>query len=60
MAIQITYLNGATEIIPNAKGARDNYLNGTFDFYDEDGKLLKQIKMDERIEWRPTPEPEND
>jgi hypothetical protein len=59
MAIKINYPDGTSEIIPEAKGAHDNYAQGTFDFKDEQGRILKQTEMDEGITWEPVPEPED-
>lgn len=50
MAIKITYDNGETEILTEAvRVDEQNFHEGMFDFYDENGWLLKQISMHEKI-----------
>lgn len=57
MATRIFYPNGTTEVIPESIGSDENYANGTYDFFDVNGKLLRQIPMDSRITWQPEEEP---
>ncbi len=61
MAIKITYENGATEIIPEAvRVDPQNFHEGMYDFYDQNGNLLKQTSMFEDISWEFTDENENE
>ncbi len=52
MAMLVTYPNGSTEIIPDARRVdQQNFHEGMYDFYDERGVLLRQIDMHSKIEW---------
>lgn len=51
-AIVVKYPDGQTEIISEAvRVDQKNFHEGTYDFYDERGNLLKQISMDSGINW---------
>lgn len=52
MAMLITYPDGSTEIIPEAKSVeQQNFHEGMYDFYDESSVLLRQIDRHLRIKW---------
>jgi len=58
MAMLVKYRDGSVELIPKATRVdQQNYHEGTFDFYDESGALLKQIDMYMDISWEPADEP---
>ncbi len=58
MAMLITYPDGSTEIIPEARRVdQQNFHEGMYDFYDERGVLLRQIDMHSKIEWELVDEP---
>jgi hypothetical protein len=55
----ITYPDGSTELIAEAvRVDQQNFHEGTFDFYDERGNLLKQIDMGSGIKWELVAGPE--
>lgn len=59
MPMLITYPDGSTELIPAAARVdQQNFHEGTFDFYDVSGNLLKQIDMGSGIKWELAAEPE--
>ena len=59
--MRITYENGTTEILPEAvRVDTQNFHEGMYDFYDENGNLLKQISMFEKIAWEPSDKDETD
>ena len=52
MSIKIAYRDGTTEIIPEAvRVDPQNFHEGMYDFYDQNGNLLKQISLSENISW---------
>ena len=52
MALKVTYPNGAIRIIPQAvRVDEQNFHEGMFDFYDENGWLIEQISMSSGIAW---------
>jgi hypothetical protein len=58
MTMRITYPDGSTEIIPEAiRVDQQNFHEGTYDFYDEQGVLLRQIDMLSGITWELVDEP---
>jgi len=58
VAIQVTYPNGTTELIPKATRVdTQNFHEGMFDFYDQSGNLLHQISRHSAIKWESIPEP---
>ena len=53
MSMRITYPDGTTEIIPEATRVdQQNFHEGMYDFYDEQGNLLRQIDMHSGIKWK--------
>ena len=57
MTMRITYPNGSTEIIAGATLVdQQNFHEGMYDFYDERGRLLRQIDMHSQITWEIVPE----
>ena len=53
MTMLITYEDGSTEIISGATRVDEkNFHEGMYDFYDENGTLLKQIDMQSKIKWK--------
>lgn len=58
MTMRITYPDGSTEIIPEAiRVDQQNFHEGMYDFYDEQGVLLRQIDMLSGITWELVDEP---
>jgi hypothetical protein len=52
-AIVITYPDGKIEVIDQATRVdTQNFHEGMFDFYDQNGTLLRQIDMGSGISWR--------
>jgi len=59
--MKITYENSATEILPEAvRVDTQNFHEGMYDFYDENGNLLKQISMFEKIFWEILESPDSE
>ena len=53
MTMKITYPDGSVEIITGATRVDEqNFHEGTYDFYDETGNLLRQIDMGSGIKWK--------
>jgi hypothetical protein len=58
MAMRITYPDGSTRLIPGAvRVDEQNFHEGMYDFYDENGSLLEQIDMHSKISWELVDEP---
>jgi hypothetical protein len=58
MAMKLTYPDGAVEFLPRAvRVDTQNFHEGMFDFYSEDGNLLAQIDMGTGVKWEEVPEP---
>lgn len=52
MTMKITYPDGTTEFIPEATRVdSQNFHEGMYDFYDQNGNLLAQIDMHSEIKW---------
>ena len=50
-----------TEILPEAvRVDTQNFHEGMYDFYDENGNLLKQISMFENISWEVLESPDSE
>jgi len=52
MTMRITYPDGSTEIVAGSTRVdQQNFHEGMYDFYDDQGTLLRQIDMHARIKW---------
>lgn len=60
MSIKITYADGRTEIIPEAVKVDYNYHESTFDFCDERGVPMLQLRMEHGITWEYLEEKESE
>ena len=40
MAVRITFPDSSTEVLPKAKGAKENDIDDAYDFYDDKGNMV--------------------